>query len=1037
MLAAIKTLRTPESKSWAEAELRQVTVLFADLAGFTKLSQDLYPEVLHALVARYLETVDGIVVDHGGNVDKHIGDCVMAVFGAPVAHSNDAERAARAALRIQEASREMVHSGNMTLGVHIGIASGQVIASGLGGEGSREYTVTGQSVNLASRLTGLASAGETFVSDAVFREISDLFECAETKAVDVKGLDAPVTAWRLLRPHSAGRALPFVGRTRERGILRDALELCRDTRRGQAIYIRGEAGMGKTRLLEQMGAEARGLGFDCHAALVIDFGVASGQEAVGMLTRSLLGCAQSAKNPEIEEAAERVVAAGMFEENRRVFLSELLGLPQPDALRRLYDAMDTQTRNDGKRGALVELVHAVSLKSPLMLVIEDVHWADASTLDYLVALMETVVPCPVVLVMTSRMEGDSLDQAWRAKIGESPILTLDLEPLDAEESRQLAILVGERDGNVTKNCIERAAGNPLFLEQLLRHTMENAEQSLPGSIQSIVQSRVDKLVPADHDALQAASVLGQCFGLDALRGLIAQPDYDCAHLTEQFLIRPYNDGYLFSHALIRDSIYSSLLRARSEHLHIRAAEWYAGRDLSLTAEHLDRAGNAGAAAAYLAAAEEQERMFRFERALALARRGYALADDQNCRFTLLCLQGDLLRELGLTAQSIEAFEAALELVETDADRIRGWIGLVAGMRIADRIDDAFQLLDQAQSLATEGAHAADLSQIHYFRGSLYFPRGDITGCIEQHGLALDYATQANAPQFEAQALSGLGDACYAQGRMRSAHRQIETCLDLCRQHGLGRVEAANLFMLGTVRIYLNDIEGALAASLESVDVAERVGHRRAEIVSRLTAGWIYISMGDLPAARTQIETGLKVTSDFGARRFEPFLTESLSRIALAEGDRGRALDLIVKALDDARELDAMNFIGPWILGTLARVTEDTGQRQAAFNEGTALLAKGCVGHNYYRFYQGAMEACIVAADWAGLEEFANAFAEYTAPEPVPWSDFYIARARALRDFGTGKRGDRVIEALTSLRETAQSVGLISAIPLLQAALDAA
>ena len=201
----------------SEGERRQVTVLFADLSGYTRLSREIDAEELHVLAGRFFDVVDAVVEGYGGTVRKHIGDCIMAVFGAPVAHSNDPERAARAALDIQHRVPALADERGRPLGVHIGVASGQVVASGTGSARHREYTVTGESVNLASRLTDAAQAGEVLISDAVHRALAERLACAEAGALAVKGFAEPVRAWRLLGLREAtepGDRL-FVGRRSE------------------------------------------------------------------------------------------------------------------------------------------------------------------------------------------------------------------------------------------------------------------------------------------------------------------------------------------------------------------------------------------------------------------------------------------------------------------------------------------------------------------------------------------------------------------------------------------------------------------------------------------------------------------------------------------------------------------------------------------------------------------------------------------------------------------------------------------------------
>ena len=417
------------------------------------------------------------------------------------------------------------------------------------------------------------------------------------------------------RAEARGRL--FVGRRAELAQFDRVLQSCLDVGSGQTVYLRGEAGIGKTRLLEEFQRRAAARGFACHTGLVLDFGTATGHDPIRALVRSLLG-ARPGSDPALGHAAlERAVTADPGIADRRFFLNDLLDLPQPTELRALYDAMDTATRSRGMRETVAALVRHASMGAPVLLAIEDLHWADQATLDHLASLANTVAACRAILVMTSRIEGDPLDHAWRSGTSGSPFLTIDLGPLRAREAAALAKVYLEANSEFTRRCIERAAGNPLFLEQLLRHAEGAAEAAVPGSVQSLVQARLDHLAALDKRAAQAAAVFGQRFALDALRHLVDDPRYDCAALVEGFLVRPVGDGFLFAHALIRDAVYDTLLKTKRRELHRRAAVWFAERDLTLHAEHLDRAEDPGAPTAYLAAAREQARGYRYEQALAL------------------------------------------------------------------------------------------------------------------------------------------------------------------------------------------------------------------------------------------------------------------------------------------------------------------------------------------------------------------------------------------------------------------------------------
>ena len=309
-------------------ERRQVTILFADLAGFTELSNELDAEEVHGLVSRYFEVADDIVEHYGGTVDKHIGDAVMALFGTPIAHDDDPLLALRAACDMHGAVAEVSRGAGRELAIHIGIASGEVVAGGLGSDSRQDYTVLSESVNLASRLDSLAGAGETLISEAVYRAVDAQVDCEAMGEVTVKGLDKPVRVWRALRisgQTGQDRQSQSVGRQSELRQFTGVIEACQETGSGQAVVVRGEAGMGKTRLVEEFTAIAEARGFASHKGLVLDFGVGKGQDAVRSLVRSLLGLSGGGE-AERDAAAERAQEAGWADADQRVFLNDLLDL---------------------------------------------------------------------------------------------------------------------------------------------------------------------------------------------------------------------------------------------------------------------------------------------------------------------------------------------------------------------------------------------------------------------------------------------------------------------------------------------------------------------------------------------------------------------------------------------------------------------------------------------------------------------------------------------------------------------------------------
>jgi class 3 adenylate cyclase/tetratricopeptide (TPR) repeat protein len=1013
-------------------ERRPVTVLFADIVGFTEMSSRMDAEEIHRILGRFFEIADGLVARYGGSVDKHIGDNVMAVFGAPVAHGDDPARAVRTAIDIHKAMPGLSEELGVGLRVHVGIASGQVVASDTGSSHHTEYTVTGDTVNLASRLDGLAGAGETLISDAVYKAVSALVEAEDAGETAVKGLDGPVRVWRLRGLADSGHdksRLPFVGRQALLAQFDGILSGCQQSGAGQAILLRGEAGIGKTRLVEELTTAAGRREFRCCKGLILDFGVGKGQDAIAMLVRGLLEAPADAGEDFLDKAAGN----GLVDEDDRIFLNDLLGLRQPDELRVTYDAMDGEARQAGKRNAVSRIVRAASTRGPVLLEIENVHWAGKGMLGHLSGIAAAIQNCPSILVMTSRIEGDPIDQRWRAE-ARTPLVTIDLEPLRADEALSLAGTLFDSSDRFALNCVERANGNPLFLEQLLRNAEESKDDSVPDSIQSLVMARLDRLEPEDKRALQAASILGERFGLDVLRTLLGSPSYKCDALMEHALLRPEGDGFLFAHALIRESVGASLLKTTRRELHERAADWYEDHDAVLFAEHLDRAADVRAPRAYLEAARAEAGEYRFDRVLELVDRGLELAVENTDRFALICQRGDYLRDLGAVEESIVAFRQATELAEDDTGKSSALIGLASGMRLTDRYDEALAALEDAESAATRQKLDLVLARIHHLRGNLYFPLGRIEDCRTQHELALDFARRAGSAEFEASALGGLGDAAYGSGKMRSATDHFARCLEICREHGLGRVEVANHHMLGWSRIFLNELEPALENSLKTVEAAVRLGQLRAEIMGRGCAASVMLDLGRHDEAIQQLEFSLNIIRRLGARRFEAQNMCFRARALMATGKHAQALPLLKQALSIAKETGS-GFVAPFALGCLARASDNEDERKAAIEEAEAMLAAGAVGHNYFWFYREAMQGALGRGEWEDARRFADALEDYTSGEPLPWSNFFIARARALAAAGEGRRDDALTEELARLRDIAATVGFKAAQAALYNALE--
>ena len=1032
------TVPAPGTVAWGVRESRrEVTTLFSDLSGFTDLATQLDPEDLHGLMQIYFDTVQAIVVRLGGSVDRYLGDALMAIFGATLAHEDDALRAVRAGLEIQAAMPELSQRLGRSLQCVVGIATGNVVVMQARSGSEAQVSVLGESINLASRIQDLGSPGEVLISNSVLRIVASKVWAQSRGHHTLKGFAAPVQVWRVhgLRDTVRDAPVGFVGRKAELALTRAQQQQVLQ-RTASLLIVCAPAGMGKSRLCAQVRVQAIGAGFAVHRGGFLDFGLRRGTEGVHAVVCSLLGLPPDSSASERQHVAQQAVMQARVPENLLPSLFELVSVAQTDATRSAFDAMDPGAREDGLVQTMAQLLRHASAECPQLLVLEDLHWADATERRQWARVANHCRSLPVWMVVATRAADEHFTTEFSVPCG-LPALALALEPLSREDMRQMAANLGTFDATVVETCMDRCEGNPLFFEHMLRHVQDMGVSSLPPSIRSLMLARMDYLELPHRQALQAASVLGQSFELDVLHRLLEDPHYDCSALVKAHLLRPESSGYAFEHALIQEAAYSTLLHRNAQTLHRRAADCYLGVDPWLRAQHLDRAQDPTAPIAYAESAKADIEMGFYDRARPQIQRAMTIVSDLSERVELALLQGRLLHDVGEVAQSMHAYKLALDLATSDAQRCQAWTGLAACQRLSDDIDSALVALDRAQALAQALGLDAELSRIHYLRGSLKFPKGDMAACLREHALALGHATRAKLRKAQAEALSGMGDAYYARGRMRAAFEQFRQCLALCESLGFGRIEASNRFMLATVRIYLNETDGALSDALGCADLALRVSNLRAEIVSRLTAAWILISLGRFDHAMEQVERGLAGTQTLGSGRFRPFLLESSARIALLQGDPARAKRLIDEALVLARDAGMMRFIGPWLLGTAAWCTTDPALRNASLDEGEALLAQGCVGHNYYRFYTHAVEASLLAGDTQRCAHWAAALEEYTRPEPNPWADFYVAFARLRSDFAEGKpdlmeEAERLLvsaQAASFVRETAILRGLLASPPL--------
>jgi class 3 adenylate cyclase len=586
-----------KARSALEGERRQVTVLFADMAGFTTLAEQRDPEEVHQIIVRCFELITAEVHRFKGTINQYTGDGVMALFGAPVAHEDSPRRAVHAALSMQRALRaygeELQAQRGLALQMRLGINTGLVVVGKIGDDLRMDYTAVGDTTNLAARLQQMARPGSVLVSEATHRAVGGFFETLDLGEMPVKG-HTPVRAFEVLRPRrrrmrfdlAVERGLtPLIGRERELGLLLDRFSEVK-AGRGQVVFITGEAGMGKSRLVLEC---RRALAAAGDAVTWLEGRCISFGESIPFLPiidqlRENFGIQEFDGEPEIIAKIEHGMRRMGEVEVHIPAIRYLLSVDPGDPA---FAAMEAV----GRRRKIFEAVRALTLRGarlrPLVLVVEDLHWIDTSSEEFLSSLMDAVAAVPLLLILTYRIE-------YTPPFGSrSFYTTLTLHSLSEAEAVAMASRVlgtAQFPQELHTALIEKAEGVPLFIEEVTKTLLdlgvlqrENgdyrlvknpAEVSVPDTIQGIIMARLDRLGEDGKRTVQLASVIGRQFLvrlLERIAGLTGQLEGLLQELKTLEIIYELGllpePAYIFKHAVIQDVAYHSLLIQRRKELH--------------------------------------------------------------------------------------------------------------------------------------------------------------------------------------------------------------------------------------------------------------------------------------------------------------------------------------------------------------------------------------------------------------------------------------------------------------------------------------
>jgi len=998
-------------------QLRPVTALHLHLGRFLEFVSEGDPETPQQSTDQLLEQIERLTERWGGQLHHQQNNAIVVLFGLPAAKGNECERAAQMALAVQN-REETPNDAAWALGVQTGICSGSVLYDG-------ERAISGAVFAQAEQIARSGQPGQTLIAESAYR-----------------GLRLPLTAsgcdggiWRLERcdeTSSATRATPFIGRNRELRQFSAALTACCEDQVGETFLIRGEAGIGKSRLVEEIARQAHGSGIASHRALVLDFGMESQAEPIPALLRQLLDVSESATAERIEAQAESYLGSEWNDVLRRHALHALLRLPlAPGAAE---EDLTEEALRVGSLQLLRHLLESAARVQPRLLVVEDIHWADQQTLTLVAELASIVSACAALLIITSCVEGEPLDPAWRSAMHGAPLTTLDLGPLPREHALTIAEELGSGGSKFIVSCVERSGGNPFFLEQLLwGATREHS--SVPDSVQTLVITRLDMLPDTDKMAAQAASVLGQRFKSAALRHPLADKEYQADQLLTQRLIRPEGEGFLFGRALLRDGIYASPLPSHRRALHLRAAEWYRELDPILHAKHLDLANDEQAGNAHLRAVPFTVDSFDFEQALSLASRGAEIAKSAELTTQFNLMRGDLLVQSGAIDPAKQAYQAAAESATEESDRCRALIGLATGLTVQDQFEAALEKLDEAQPLAFQCGDNTLQTELYYRRGDILFALARVDECLIAHQQAEQLARQSEAPLLEIRALAGMADAYYACGKMKTAFQHLDRCIELAREERRLPQELGNLSMRGLTRFYTGSVAEALADELESAKLGAQYGNLRAEMFGYMDIALIKLFTDDLDGVEQSARQGYELAQQLGASRFYGDHLVAIGEALVLKGELDEGLEYIERAYRSSRETVPTHDCA-FICGVLARVTPDEKRRQQAIEEGQKLLDVGSLSHNYLHYYQNLIEVCLNRQDVEDAFHYAAALENYTVAEPLAWSDFYIARGRLLATVMQQGAEETQRQEAGRLLEATRAAGLHFGTPELRALIEA-
>ena len=945
----------------AHGEQRKlVTVLFADLAGFTALSAHLDPEDVRELINAFFTTWKACIDAHGGVVEKFIGDAVMAVFGLPVARENDPEQSIRAALdmrqRLEKLNQDFERVHDVQIAMRVGISTGEVVVSTLGERMGEEFVVIGETVNLASRLQAAAPAGGIMIAHDTYRHVRGVFTVKPQEPVQLKGVDQPLQvylveaaktrAFRMATRGVEGVETRMVGREAELKRLQDAFwEVIKESQL-QVMVLVGEAGIGKSRLIDEFE-----IWLELQPQVLYFFkgrANSSTQNAPYSLVRDVFAFrfqVQDSDPPQmvrqkLEQGIGEVLGVNEAGWKKAYFIGRLLGFELGESSSWLESIEDARLFQEQALVYLGEYFRALAQENPVVVLLEDIHWADNSSLDLIHRLDGSLAKQPLLVVCTARTGLFERRPNWGE--GLSIYKRLDLKPLDRSESRRLVEEILQKVGIVPEELREllvgRAEGNPFYIEEGIKMLIEEGvieksaghwqvypekltEIKIPHTLVGVLQARLDSLDPRQQILLRRAAVIGRVFWDRAVDFLDKHTDGDesdkavpAQELLGELRAREivfqrerssFEDTreYIFKHTLLRDVTYESLLKRHRRAYHSLAARWLEqvtqnshreGEYVSLIALHYEQAGERELASGWYKRAGGQaatrfanvEAVHAFSQAL-----GLTSAGELSTRFEILMEREKILDRQGARQDQVMDLQMLAQLAET--------IG-----------EDAYR------------------AEVALRKANFAFATGDYPAAIAATRQAIALARKAGEVGKEAEGVYLWGRSLDFQQARPEALAKLEQALELARAARLPRLEADILMSLGPHFSDLSEYEQAKKHLFAALQIYRRLGDRHGEGKALGNMGVSYWGQGNYSEAKSYFEAALQVMQEIGDRRVEGILVGNLAVIAHEQLDYAESQRYHTQALDISREVsdkhsECIN------LGNLAEAARDLGDfRQA-------------------------------------------------------------------------------------------------------------